>query len=101
MRSAILITLAFLAGCDSPSLSLRGGSVHQVDVQGSRFRVYRQAGGTLVEAHRVSFEALPSLVQTLEKAFLAIEMATGCIVMPGSLRGDQAIILAEVECVPP
>ncbi len=90
--------LCFLSGCDSPAPAFLGGVVNEVTVDESRFRVFMQPGSRHVEAHRISFEPLPSLVLTLEKAYRAIEMATGCPVADGSLRGDQAIILAEVDC---
>lgn len=87
-----------LGGCTSPSISMMGGTVREVTVDGSRFRVFMQPGGTGVEAHRVSFEVLPSLIMTFERAYRAIELASGCSVLPGSLAGDRAIILAEVVC---
>ena len=77
-----------------------GASASEVTIDGSRFRVFRQPGGGAAEAHRVSFEVLPSLVVTLERGYRAIELATGCRVAAGSLRGDQAIVLAEVDCGP-
>lgn len=73
--------------------------VSEVTVDQSRFRVFMQPSGNSVEVHRVSVEARPSLVVTLDRAYRAIEIATGCSVVGGSLRGDQAIILAEVDCV--
>ncbi len=94
----IVVTLLALSGCDTPSPKFMGGTVHLVEVDGSRFRVFRENGGTAVEVHRISVEYLPSLVETLEKAYRAIEQTTGCRVVPGSLSGDQAIILAQADC---
>lgn len=65
----------------------------------TRFRIYMQHGSRGVEAHRVSLEALPSLVLTFEKAYRAIEIATGCHIIPNSMTGDQAIIRAKVDCL--
>jgi hypothetical protein len=102
MRLGVLITVLLgLAGCDSPGPGFSGGMAREVVVDGSRFRVFVPPGGSVVQAHRVSFEMLPSLSATFEKAYRAIEQATGCKVLDGSLRGDQAIILAEVDCVVP
>ncbi len=97
----IVVVLMLVAGCDSPSPGFLGGSVQEVVVDESRFRVFMQHGGNEIEAHRVSVEPLPSLVLTLDKAYRAIEQATGCQIVDGSLRGDQAIILAEVDCLLP
>ena len=47
------------------------GSVREVTIDGSRFRVFMQPGGTGVEANRVSFEVLPSLVVTFDRAYRA------------------------------
>lgn len=101
MRWLIFTGLVFLAACDSPSPKFMGGGAQVVTVDDSRFRVFTRSGSRSVEAHRISFEPLPSLVATLEKAYRAIELATGCKVKPGSLHGDRAIILADVDCVLP
>ena len=93
-----LLSTLIVAACDSPSPQFIGQPVREVTVDGSRFRVFMQIGSGQVEAHRISVEPLPSLVLTLEKAYRAIEIASGCSVVAGSLRGDQAIILAQVDC---
>ncbi len=101
LRIALCLVGLVLAGCDSPSVSLLGGEVQEVTIDDSRFRIFMQRGGNAIEAHRVSVESLPSLALTLNKAYQAIELATGCHVVDGTLRGDQAIILAEVDCLRP
>ena len=99
MRWIVLAILTLLpVGCDSPSLEMRGGAVREVMVDGSRFRVYMKAGGYRVEAHRISPEMLPGKVETFSRAYRAIERATGCNVVAGSLGGDRAIIKARVNC---
>ena len=102
MRAPALLSAAFLllAACSSPSPGFSTAPPREVVVDGSRFRIYLRPGTGEVEAHRVSFEPLPSLALTLEKAYRAIEQATGCRIRKGSLRGDQAIILAQVDCPP-
>ena len=93
--------LLALAGCDSPSPAMMGGAMREVTVDGSRFRVFMQPGGDRVEAHRVSVEMLPSKVTTFARARRAIERATGCTVLAGSLGGDRAIVTARVDCLLP
>ena len=95
LLTAWLITLT---ACTSPSPALLGAQEKEVTVETSRFRVFHYPGGSQAEAHRVSLEPLPSLVETLAKAHQAIEIATGCSVRSGSLYGNQAIIEAEVNC---
>ena len=100
-QRAILMMALIAAACDGPSPGFVGLPAREVTIDDSRFRVFKQSGSGRVEAHRISLEPLPSLVLTLEKAYRAIEFATGCIVVSGSLRGDQAIILADVDCALP
>lgn len=75
-----------------------GQPVQEVTVSGSKFRIYMRSGTSRVEAHRVSFEPLPSKVLILTKAVRAIEIATGCNVEKNGFSGDQAIIKARVDC---
>ncbi len=99
MRMLLFLLCPLLAAaCDGPSPAFVGQPVREVTVDDSRFRVFMKIGSGQVEAHRISPEPLPSLVLTLEKAYRAIEVATGCVVVAGSLRGDQAIVLARVDC---
>jgi hypothetical protein len=93
-----LICLLLLAACTRPSPAMLGAKGTNVTVETSRFRVFHYPGASKVEAHRISFEPLPSLVETLAKAHQAIEIATGCTVRSGSLYGGQAIFEAEVNC---
>lgn len=90
--------LALLAACDSPSPILRGATATIIDIDQSRFRVFHKPGQSYVEAHRISPEVRPSRVMTFEKAYRAIEQATGCKIREGTLTGDQAIITADVDC---
>lgn len=89
--------LFVLAGCASPAFLNQ--PTREVTVDDSVFRVYMRSGTSEVEAHRISFEMLPSRVLTYARAHQAITQATGCNVIEGSLAGDQAIIRASVDCV--
>ena len=97
-RAPLIVFLLVLAGCDSPSPEMMGGAMREATVDGSRFRVFMKPGGYKVEAHRVSVEMLPSKVETFARAYRAIEIATGCKVVAGSLGGDRAIVAARVNC---
>ncbi|MEE9427287.1 MAG: hypothetical protein V3V25_03975 [Paracoccaceae bacterium] len=100
-RIFIILVLAIggLGGC--ASAGFLGQPMQPITVAGSTFNVYMRSGTSQVEAHRVSFEMLPSLVITLTNAHRAIEVATGCRVESGSLQGEQAIIKARVDCLLP
>lgn len=99
MKLRMLSLLMLLSACASPGFL--GQPAAEVEVAGSTFRVYMRSGTGMVQAHRTSFEALPSRSLTLTKAARAIELATGCGLRPGTLAGDQAIITAEVDCILP
>ena len=93
-----LSALALLATCDSPSPKLRGATATIIDIDQSRLRVFHSPGQSYVEAHRISPELRSSRILTFEKAYRAIEQATGCKIREGTLAGDQAIVTAEVDC---
>ncbi|MHA6265313.1 hypothetical protein ACXYMP_00405 [Aliiroseovarius sp. CAU 1755] len=95
---AILSLGVFLAACDSPSPQFMSAdtSVKKATVDGSTFSIHRREN--FVEVYRTSFEALPRLPIILTRAQIAIEQATGCRVVKGSLSGDQAIQRAEIDC---
>ena len=98
MKKCILVWVLFMfAGCASPAFLNQ--PTRNVTIADSTFVVYMRSGTSDVEAHRISFEMLPSRVLTYARAQRAITQATGCHVVDGSLEGDQAIIRASVDCV--
>ncbi|SEV88280.1 hypothetical protein SAMN05444851_0074 [Aliiroseovarius sediminilitoris] len=96
--AAFLVTGLVVAACDSPSPQFMSAdtSVKKATVDGSTFSVHRRENW--VEVYRTSFEALPRIPVILARAKTAIEQATGCKVVEGSLSGDQAIQRAEIDC---
>ncbi|MEC7765225.1 MAG: hypothetical protein VX874_25190 [Pseudomonadota bacterium] len=68
----------------------------EVTVESSRFSVWRD--GDRVEVIRLSREMLPRLSVVLARAEGAIRQATGCRVVAGSLKGDQAVVTARLAC---
>ncbi len=91
----IAVFLLFTA-CSSPALRYGGMAPVRVEVGGARYDVYRL--GAKVQAIRVSMELLPRKAQSFARAIAAIESATGCKVVEGSLTGDQALVQAELDC---
>lgn len=98
IQSLVFLSLAALAACDSPSPQFmhRDTATTRVEVEGSTFSVHQRENW--VEVYRVGFEALPRLPVILARSKIAIEQATGCKVVEGSLSGDQAIQRAEIDC---
>lgn len=88
--------LLALAACDSPSISMMGGTKTEVTIDGSRFSVHRHEDR--VEVIRTNMQWRPTADQIVPKAEMAIRQATGCAVRGNSLEGDAAIIKARLNC---
>ncbi|TQV66402.1 hypothetical protein [Aliiroseovarius halocynthiae] len=74
----------------------RDTATTRIEVEGSTFSVHQRENW--VEVYRIGFEVLPRLPVILARSKTAIEQATGCTVVEGSLSGDQAIQRAEIDC---
>ena len=97
MRFAACLTFALaLAGCDGPSAEFAGLPPRIVEVEGSTFRVW--VDGPRAEALRTNAEASFTLAAVAPRAARAMEMASGCRVVPGSIEGDAAMIRAALDC---
>ena len=92
----VLLLPALLAACASPSPQMMRGERLQTVVDGSRFTLYRK--GDAVEIYRTSPEMLPRLSEVMAKAEIAVTRTTGCAVKSGSLRGDAALMTAQLDC---
>jgi hypothetical protein len=95
-RTFILVFLVGLAGCSTPSPRFIGSDRMEVSVGAARFAVYQRADE--VEVLRISRTFLPKESAVILGAIQAIEQATGCPVRPRSVKGDQAIITAKIDC---
>ncbi len=99
MRRALAL-LALLAACGQPSpLSpFAGLPAQRVAVGGSEFSV--RATASEAQAVRRGFDpnAMFQREAIATRAGLAMERASGCRVVPGTLRGDAVIIEAEMDC---
>ncbi len=93
-RFAVLAALA-LAGCTAPSPYFHGARIGMVETGGMRFTIYRRADE--VELHRKG-GGIPRERDVFLGAIEAIRIATGCTVRPRSMKGDQAIVTAEIDC---
>ena len=98
---AICACLApLLAGCDSPNpfSPYAGVPPQRVEVGGSVFSV--RVAGTQAQAVRTNFDLRAGARgrAIVPRAGVAMERASGCTVVPGTLQGDSALIEAELRC---
>ncbi len=96
MRVFLVVLLLALAACSSPGIKFLGVKPVRVDADGSVFDVY--SNGWQVQAIRLNPEYLPKLSDVVARAIMAIEQATGCLVDERSLKGDWALIEADIVC---
>ena len=89
----ILSFIAF-AGCNTPSMGFRGIEPVTLTVEGSTFDV--RVNGTRAEAIRTNAQYAPRMGPMGDRASVAIEKVSGCIVK--RFGGDQAVIFAELDC---
>lgn len=96
MRLLFLALLGLLTGCDSPSPAFRGIEGRQVVVEKSVFSV--RVKGDLIEAIRTNVEYAPTIGKLFPRFRIAMEQASGCRVIENSMRGDQALMHAKLDC---
>ncbi|MHA1128022.1 MAG: hypothetical protein ACTSRN_03605 [Alphaproteobacteria bacterium] len=96
MRFSIIIVLLAIMACSSPGKHFSGATPVRVTVEGSIFDIYTV--GSDVKAVRLSVEALPRRAVIGARAIIAIEQATGCKFVAGSMTGDQALMQARITC---
>ncbi len=92
----MVATAAALAGCDSPSPKFSGLTGHRISVDGSQFSVRHTDQDA--EAVRISKELRPGRGEVVLKGAKAIELASGCRVLPTSLDGDTNYVRADIDC---
>ena len=93
---ASYIFFGFLSGCDSPHPTFMSVEKQVIQVQGSTFHI--RVKENKVHAIRTNFERIPKTGDTFSKAVIAIEQASECKVVPGSMRGDPAVMMAKLDC---
>lgn len=96
MRQTILFVGLLLAGCNTPPLGFAGIDPVRVQVAHSIFDV--RIKESRAHALRINSEPAINLAAVAPRARRAIEQASGCAVVPGSLIGDPVFITAELDC---
>ena len=92
----VIPLVILLTGCDSPHPRFMKVEARKVTVDGSTFKIRIREG--YAEAIRTNFERLPKIGDTFPKAAKAIEIASGCKVIPNSMKGDPALMVAKLDC---
>jgi hypothetical protein len=98
---APLTVMLALSACTSvtSSLGMARASAHVVEIDQNTFKVYVNRVTDQAEAHRTNVVFPPPSRQLiLAQGALAITKVTGCEVKPKSVKGDQAIVKADLAC---
>ncbi|MGG7643175.1 hypothetical protein ACQ5SP_00010 [Rhodovulum sp. YNF3179] len=95
MRALVLSGLV-LAACNAPAPDGLGTPSRLVEIDGSRFRVSQQDG--VATAIRTDVDFRPTVAKLRPRAARAMEEASGCAVVAGSLEGDAALMRARLLC---
>lgn len=90
------LVLVFLTACSSSHPAFMGVEAQVIEVQGSTFQV--RIRDQAAEAIRTNFEYVPKIGDTFPKAKIAMEIASGCSVVPDSMKGDPALMVAKLKC---
>jgi len=85
-----------LASCDSPHPAFMRVESQTIKVQGSTFQI--RIREDRAEAIRTNFERVPKIGDIFPKAARAMEIASGCDVVPASMKGDPALMTARLDC---
>jgi hypothetical protein len=96
----LAVAALLLPGCDSPSplSSFAGVPPTRVEVAGATFSV--RVAGREAQAVRTNFDMRAGIRgrEIIPRAGIAMERASGCRVVPGSLQGDSALVEARLDC---
>lgn len=88
--------LVFLAACSSSPVGFMSVQKQVIKVEGSTFEI--RIKGDKAEAIRTNFEFVPKIGDIFPKASKAMEIASGCTVVPNSMKGDPALMVAKLNC---
>ncbi|MEP3347280.1 MAG: hypothetical protein ABJN34_07065 [Litoreibacter sp.] len=92
----MFLLLGLLPACTAPSVGVMGGAKTKMDVGQFSFTVRHK--GARAEAYRTNIMRKPKAREVFAAGATAIERATGCHVVRSSVRGDVAMIQADILC---
>lgn len=96
MRVSVLILCVMLAACNMPGPGFRGLAPTRVAIDQSLFDV--RVAGTRAQAIRVNREWAPRFADVAPRGAAAMAEVSGCRVT--RIRGDQAVMSADLDCGP-
>lgn len=96
MRIFLTVFLVLFSGCSTPSVRVMGGAKGTADVGPYTFVVRYK--GTRAEAYRTNKMLRPKAREVFAAGAAAIEQVSGCHAVRNSVRGDVAIIEADILC---
>lgn len=96
MKYLIVPVVLLLAACDSPAPAMMGQTPRYITVDGIDFTI--RVRDTRVEAIRTTMMPDPSIGRVYPRALRAMQEASGCRVVEDSLRGDVAVMRADLDC---
>lgn len=96
MRLLPYLHLLILAACAAPSIGVTGGQSETVEVGAYVFDVNYK--GARAEAYRANVVWSPKSHEIFAAGATAMEQVTGCHVVRSSLRGDVALVQADLLC---
>jgi hypothetical protein len=96
MTRTLLLLVALLSACDSPAPAMMGAEAGDIVVDGVAFTVRQR--DTRAEAIRRTMMPNPSIGTVYPRALRAMQEVTGCRVIEDSLRGDVAVMRADLDC---
>ncbi len=100
LRLVRLLPLLVLAACVSPAPDFFGSTRQEVMRGGIRFVIYRS--GAEVEVVRMGYLSRPARAAVPRLMAEAVEEATGCPVVPGSMTtkipGDTGVARFDLNC---
>ncbi|WP_420396527.1 hypothetical protein [Nioella sp.] len=88
--------LMLLAACDSPAPAMMGAEATRITIDAVEFSI--RLRGDRAEAIRTNMMPNPSIGSVYPRAVQAMEAVSGCRVIEDSLRGDVAVMRADLDC---
>lgn len=95
-KPILMMSICLLGACDLPTREFAGIPAQTIVVEQSTFDV--RINGERAGVIRTNATGARGLVGVAGRAAVAMEMASGCDVVPGSVTGDRIVYTADLDC---